>query len=172
MLFSLLSDQNPLRRIGNARQCDTQFTGTQICARFVRIYKRVCTRIYGVYQKRIYYMCVKNTPYTRPKDTYMRLKCLVKNIHWIRAHISRTHFETNGQPYDITGKYLYVKFPRRKTLRCKNLKIYIKISLVQSSPTVQSSPVQSSPCFVLCLLSVLKKCLNKGIKTENLEPVA
>ena len=60
--------------------------------------------------------------YTRPKDIYMRLKCLVKNMHWIRAHISRTHFETNGQPYDITGKYLYVEFPRMKTLKCKTFK--------------------------------------------------
>ena len=38
------------------------------------------------------------------------------------THISRTHFETNGQPYDITGKYLYVKFSRMKTLRCKTFK--------------------------------------------------
>ena len=53
----------------------------------------------------------------------MRLKCLVKSIHWTRAHTSRTHFETNGQPYDITGKYLCVKFPRMKTLSAKHSKI-------------------------------------------------
>ena len=107
-------------------------------------------------------MCVKNTCiHASKRHIYMRLKCLVKNIHWIRAHISRTHFETNGQPYDITGKYLYVKFPRMKTLSAKHLKIYIKISgAVQSSPIVQSNPVQSncpvqsSPVHVLYYATV------------------
>ena len=67
-------------------------------------------------------MCVKNTHiHASKRHRYMRLKCLVKNIHWITAHISRAHFETNGQPYDITSKYLYVKFPRMKTLRCKGI---------------------------------------------------
>ena len=70
-------------------------------------------------------MCVKNTHIHASKRhiyIYMRLKCLVKSIHWIRAHTSRTHLETNGQPHGITGKYLYVKFPRMKTLKCKTLK--------------------------------------------------
>ena len=107
---------------------------THIYACFVPIWVYVCfVPIYMVFSKS---GCASKVRiYTRPKDTYiyMRLKCLVKSIHSFRAHISRTHFETNGQPYDITGKYLYVKFPRMKTLRCKTFKIYIKIIPVQSN---------------------------------------
>ena len=75
-----------------------------------------------VFSKSAYICASKIRICTHPKDTYMRLKCLVKNIHWIRAHILRTHLETNGQPCDITGKYLYVEFPRMKTLGRKTFK--------------------------------------------------
>ena len=88
--------------------------------RVLYAYGYVCfVPIYMVFSKSEYICASKICIYTRPKDTYilMRLKALVKSIHWIRAHTSRTHFETNGQPYD-----LYVKFPRMKTLKCKAVK--------------------------------------------------
>ena len=113
-----------------------------VYACFVRKYKRV---LYA------YIWCLAKAnmrqkyAYTRIQKThiYMRLKCLVKSIHWIRAHTSRTHFETNGQPYDITDKYLYVKFPRMKILKCKTFK---NIYQNQSSPVHSNCPVQSMFC--------------------------
>ena len=74
----------------------------------------------------IYMVFSKANIYVRQKYAYIRVQ---KTHIYMRVyiglepmHTSRTHFETNGQPYDITGKYLYVKFPRMKTLKCKTLK--------------------------------------------------
>ena len=90
------------------------------------VYKRVFTHVYGVYQKRIY-MCIKNA-YMHPSKRHIyafkvfsKKYTLLLELEPIIYH-EPMHFETNGQLYDITGKYLYVKFPRMKTLRCKTFK--------------------------------------------------
>ena len=69
-------------------------------------------------------MCVKNTHiHASKRYIYMRLKCLVKNIDWIRAHTSPEPILKQMANRTILPVYfLYVKFPRMITLRCKTFK--------------------------------------------------